>query len=344
MMRRRTVFLGVLGLVLSGLLTTDRLSAQVTDAGFTNVAQPHATGDERTSQTNLWVLEVQFKSLRLIRLPHPTTGEKSKGERIVYLVYRVVNRGLGEVKDESDTVPINTFDPDVAAPLFVPEFTLVTSDNDQQKTYNDVVIPEAQKLIQSLREKRKLSNSVEIVGPIPEVTPAGTKVADEKALLGVAMFRGVDPAADRFTIMMAGFSNGYKLVRGPVSYQTLVDRVKEKKLTFSDQVWDSKTPWRAASATFNLFDNRKQAPTNPDASIWFYTTTSDRISAEEEKPIIWRKTLVQRFWRPGDEFDQQEKEYRLVGDAEWIYQPEDLPIPVIMKPVAAAKPNPANEN
>lgn len=336
-MRSSFLLCSRLGLVLAAMCLPQPLMAQELDGGFRNVATPHATGDERTSQTNLWVLEVQFKSLRLIRLPNPKTGEASKGERVLYLVYRVVNRGQGETKDATDTAPINVFDPDVAAPLFVPEFSLITNDNDQQKIYNDVVVPEAQKLI-SAREKLKLLNSVEIVGSIPEVTPAGAKPAEEKARTGVAMWRGVDPAADRFTIMMGGFSNGYKLVRGPVSFQALVDRVAENKLTFSDQVWDSKSPWRAASATYNLFDNKKPAPANPDASIWFYTTTSDRIAAEEEKPIIWRKTLVQRFWRPGDQFDQQEKEYRLEGDAEWIFQPEDQPIPVVMKPVAAAKP------
>ena len=157
---------------------------------------------------------------------------------------------------------------------------------------------------------------------------------------GVAMWRGVDPTADRFTIMLSGFSNGYKLVRGPVTYQTLADRVKDNKLTFSDQIWDGKSTWKAASETHNLFDEKKPAPADPEANIWFYSTTYDRIIEDEEKPIIWRKTLIQHFWRPGDALKRHEKEYRVTGEPEWIYQPDDNRIPVVQRVprIAAAKP------
>jgi hypothetical protein len=148
------------------------------------------------------------------------------------------------------------------------------------------------------------------------------------------MWRGVDPTADFFTVMMSGFSNGYKLVRGPVSYQTLVDRVTAGKMTFSDQIWNGKETWRAASETYNLFNPKKTGPPDPDANIWFYTITTDRVTADEEKPLVWRKTLTQKYWRPGDEKDRREKEFREVGDPEWLYQPDDVRIPLSIKPIA----------
>ena len=69
------------------------------------------------------------------------------------------------------------------------------------------------------------------------------------------------------------------------------------------------------------------------------------MTADEEKPIVWRKTLLQRFWRPGDQFDRQEKEYRFVGEPEWIYQPDDVRIPVAGQsvPVTASKKRAGND-
>ena len=298
--------------------------------GFNQVVPVQTTGDERASQSNLWVLEVHFKTLRQVRLllPDPKTGEE-RDEIILYLVYKIVNRGIGETKEESDTKPTNSFDAEVTPTQFVPELTLITQDG-PNKIYADSLVSPAEKMILKREQKllpagAVLKNSVKIEGAIPEESQPGA----EKAMYGVAMWRGVDPTADRFSIMLAGFSNGYKLVRGPVPYQTLLDRANAGKLTFSDQIWNGKSTWKAASETYNLFDEKKPGPPDPDASIWFYSTTYDRVTADEEQPIIWRKTLLQRFWRPGDEFNRQEKEYRFDGDPEWIYQPDDNRIPIV---------------
>lgn len=319
--------------------------------GFRVIAPAQTTGDERASQSNLWVLEVQYKSLRQIEvnLPDPKTGEKRK-ELVLYLIYRVVNRGLGEAQEDTEGPSTNTFDPEVTPPLFIPEITLITQDNGPQNIYDDRLIPAAEKEIRKrelganppkLPPGAVLKNSVKISGVIPQ--EAAPDMPPEMHY-GVAMWRGVDPTADRFTIMLSGFSNGYKLVRGPVTYQTLVDRVKAGKLTFSDQIWDSKSPWKAASETDNLFDEKKPGPADPEANIWFYTTTYDRVTDDEEMPIVWRKTLIQRFWRPGDERNRQEKEYRFDGEPEWIYQPDDNRVPVVKRVarIAAAE-KPANK-
>ena len=92
----------------------------------------------------------------------------------------------------------------------MPEFELVTNDNDGQHVYYDEVIPAAQAAI-NRREGRtgsnKYKNSVEIVGEIPELTDTDAKL--EHSIYGVAMWRGVDPETDFFKIFMTGFSNGY---------------------------------------------------------------------------------------------------------------------------------------
>ena len=330
------------------------------DYGFKVIAPSQTTGDERASQSNLWVLEVQFKSLRqvLLELPDPKTGQKRK-EIVLYLVYRVVNRGLGQVQEETEAPSTNTFDPEATPPLFIPEISLITQDNGPQNIYDDRLIPAAEKEIRKREQESKpphlplgvvLKNSVKIAGAIPkEAAPD----RPPEMHYGVAMWRGVDPTADRFTIMLSGFSNGYKLVRGPVTYQALMDRVKDGKLTFSDQIWDGKSAWKAASETHNLFDAKKPGPADPEADIWFYTITYDRLNEAEEKPINWRKTLIQRFWRPGDERNRQEKEYRVDGDPEWIYQPDDNRVPVVKrvpriaaaeKPAKNATQKPADDN
>jgi hypothetical protein len=221
--------------------------------GVETKVDPDITGEERTLQPGIWALEVNFKPLRLIRVeyPDPRTGE-TRLHLVWYLCYRAVNRPFAPREAVAQTIQ-EVGDPEKPLALFVPEFTLVTEDNNDQKIYVDRVMPAAQAAIEK-REKHKYKNSVEIVGPIPPITPVGSKT--EEALYGVATWRSVDPATDRFKIFMTGFSNGYRLL-----------------------------------------------PDAPDG-----------------KKVIQRRTLVQEFWRPGDEFDPLETEIRPVGPPQWIYR------------------------
>lgn len=41
------------------------------------------------------------------------------------------------------------------------------------------------------------------------------------------------------------------------------------------------------------------------------------------KPIVWRRTIVQDFARPGDEFVQNETEVNHRNPPEWIYRPDE---------------------
>jgi hypothetical protein len=148
--------LPVWAVLLTWLIGSTESLAQQSDGGFKNKAPGQASGNERQSQTNLWVLEVHFKSLRIVRVKLPD-AKSDEPEVILYLVYKVINRGIDEAKPESDETPVNQFDPEVTPPLFVPELTLVTNDNGVQKIYDDSLIPLAQKTVLATREHRMAS-------------------------------------------------------------------------------------------------------------------------------------------------------------------------------------------
>ncbi len=170
-----------------------------------------SSGEERTSQSNLWVLDVYYKPMRMIRveLTNPKTGEK-KLEHVWYIAYRVVHRKSGERVDEK--APKNEIDPPVSSPLFIPEGTLVVTDNDRQEVFPDQVIPEALAAINK-REKANYKTAVSVVAPLPEASELGS--GDDGAMAGVMMWRGIDPEADRYTVFLTGFSNGIRKVNGP---------------------------------------------------------------------------------------------------------------------------------
>lgn len=184
-----------------------------------------ASGEELAAQPDLWVMEVYIKPLRQIVVPltDPQTGQK-KPEYVWYLVYRAVNRQLAS---RNENVPVvNDLDPPVIPHLFIPEFTLVTTDTDEPKIYRDEVIPEAVAAINQ-RERRKHLSSVNVVTPVPPAVPPGDP--NEKFIYGVATWRGIDPDADRYTVFMTGFSNGMRrltLPDGTVALQTKTIQMK----------------------------------------------------------------------------------------------------------------------
>lgn len=251
-MHRVLLALG-LGLIVAGLPGTVRAQG---DEGFTIRVAASAEGEERSRQSSLWVMDVDLKPLRVIwvDIKNPQTGEVEQ-ELFYYICYRAVNRPL-EVPTARENEPVNLLDDEPGPPYFIPEFTLIGEDVDPPAVFLDEVIPEVQAAI-NRKERRTFKNSVSIVGPVPPATAESP--SDENALFGVAIFRGVDPAIDFYTLYMSGFSNGY------LTGQT------------------------------------------PDG-----------------EPLLMRKTIVQRFWRPGDQFNPQSRDFRVQGDARWIYRPDAI--------------------
>lgn len=209
-----------------------------------------ATGEERSGQADLWIMDVYFKPLGLIpvQITNPKTGAKSE-EFVLYITYRAFNRPLPP-RDVEES-PINEFDPPVSSPLFAPEFTLVASDGIEQKVYRDSILPEALAAINK-RERGQYKSGVSVVGPVPEPVDRKAEDAADKGVSGVAIFRGVDPDADFYTVYMTGFSNGIRIVKSEtddavVQTKTIVqkyrrpgdrfDRREEEYLLDGDSKW-----------------------------------------------------------------------------------------------------------
>lgn len=190
--------------------------------GFDQVIKVYATGEERNRQRDLWVFEVHLKQMRMrwVDITNPETGEKSR-ELVWYLAYKAINRPIALQEDSSDTEPVNTLDPILQPPTFLPEFTLVTYDDPEteipNKTYMDQVIPEAVIEINRVEAHRPddvvLSDTVSIIQPVPPPTPED--VEDAQWIYGVATWRSVDPETDFFKVILSGFSNGYEIQTGP---------------------------------------------------------------------------------------------------------------------------------
>lgn len=157
----------------------------------------------------IWVLDFAFKPVRLRTVEIP-----GKGRRVVhYLYYQVIN---------------NTGEPR----LFVPQFTLVTNTG---KRYEDSVIPQAVEVVKTREDQTTpLLGAVDVVGVIP---PNGGKEGINDAVYGVALWEGVDPTADRFSIYVRGLSNGNQVLTPPGSEeeQTLHKTLKIDFIRLGDE-------------------------------------------------------------------------------------------------------------
>lgn len=222
---------------------------------------------------SLWIAEVQFKPVRLMRLEitDPKSGKTEK-ELVRYMVYRAIRRDYTELAgseqaslmkklSDPETDPTNQLDPEVSQPLQMPRFVLQTQDRDGTalETYSDEISIEIQNAVFQREMGRrgeglKLLNSIEAISEIgPPVTSDKAVEPDplSKAVYGVAVWRKVDPKADFFGVFMSGFSNAYRI-----------------------------------------------------------------SSNADGKRLIEEKVIFQRFARPGDEFLQEEMEFKFIDDAD----------------------------
>jgi len=243
-LNRRQFFGSALAATGGGLILPRVLSADVLPR-VEKVASPMVTGQEQNVQKDLWAAEVRYKPMRMIvgEVTDPVTGE-SKRRLAWYLAYRVVVRKSSSLPDDT----VGTLE----RPMFVPELSLVAELKGGPKAYSDQVIPELIPAI-NRRESHEYKSSVDVTGPLPPISPEDSRKI--VSLDGVAVWVGVDPNTINFSVVMSGFSNGYRVVTGDDG--------------------------------------------------------ADRVE---------RRMLRQRFWRPSDRFDQNEREFRFKGEPEWFYQ------------------------
>lgn len=222
--------------------------------GYERSLKAQATIEEIVRQPDLWMMEVEFKQMRMVYLDvnDPQTGKKSK-EHIWYLAYRFINRPLPS-RPNVEALPVNELDPLPGPRMFVPKFTLITYDNPKTEIpihrLQDDIVPDALPRIRDI-EREQVLNSVGLYRELAD--PVAPDAEDQSWSYGVATWRNVDPQTDFFKVVMTGFSNGYQV---------------------------------------------------------------------QADGTIWRQAIVQRFNRPGDEFDPNREEFSFEGMPAWTMLPD----------------------
>lgn len=194
----------------------------------------------------LWIAEVQWKSVRhrLMEVVDPRTGQKNL-ELVWYMVYRVIQRDYTELAGDSrdelltklndpDVLPQNTIDDNEGQPLQLPRFILRTDDSADRLEYVDEVNAEVQRSVfarefQERAANLRLLSSVEAITEVTDPVSVDDPDPLSKAVYGVAVWRGVDPKTDYFTISMTGFSNAYRFVKNDAGEGEFQEKVIEQR-------------------------------------------------------------------------------------------------------------------
>lgn len=139
---------------------------------------------------DVWGLDFTFKPVRFLQFK-----QADGRERLVwYLVYHVRNGGEKPF-------------------LFIPRFSLES--HDVKQTYDERLVPEVVPLIREREDKKRpLLNTAEITGEIPPSTADA-----DRSVWGVAVWEGIDPRTDRFSILVQGLTNTYRWEDPPGAYQ-----------------------------------------------------------------------------------------------------------------------------
>ncbi|WP_437185782.1 hypothetical protein SH668x_002900 [Planctomicrobium sp. SH668] len=230
--------------------------AQIT-RGFDKVVPAFVPTVELARQSDIWMMEVQFKPMRMVFVDRvdPNTGETSK-EQIWYLAWRSIVRKVDN-REVDPTQAVNKLDSLPGPRQFIPEFTLITYSDPKTEIPNqilqDEIIASAMREIRTI-ERAPLLTSVQVVQDLPaEVDP---KAEQQPWIYGAATWRGVNPDTRFFKVILGGFTNEFE-VRG-----------------------------------------------------------------EDGDEHTWRKVIVQKFRRPGDRFDPNQREFLFDGESAWVFQPD----------------------
>jgi hypothetical protein len=217
---------------------------------------------------NVWVLDFRFKAPRLIKVDIP-----GRGTRICwYLWYQVINNPPPMGKGSKEPV------------TFIPDFELVTQDDDNPGVYHDEILPKVQDAINRIENPSgadylMAKNSVTIANtPIPPSKEDAFPVA----ITGVAIWDGTpaDPSkrdpkkkdlsnSRRYSIFVSGLSNGWVIIDPAKKGDPKVVRRKTLQLNF-----------KRVGGQF-LMDSREISFIPP--AEWMYRASSLKVSPAPKK-------------------------------------------------------------
>lgn len=248
----------------------------------------------------IWNIEFTFKPLRMIEVDVPQADGKLQRKLIWYMVYRVKNNG-GQLRpklreeDESATIPGKTADA-AGTQFTIPKGTFTV------ELVDKVVSP-----VDTSKTER------EVLKFMPLFTLEAHKLATPKAYLDHVIPVAV-PEIQQREDAKRKLLNSVQMAATTVPLST--DRIDRS-------VWGVVT-WEDIDPETDFFSIYVQGLTN----AYKWEDTPDAVQAGSPpgtgKKFVQR-TLKLNFWRPSDEFDENEREirYGVPGevDYEWVWRP-----------------------
>lgn len=168
-----------------------------------------ARGRDRESSRDIWCLEFAFKPPRTIEIDVPQSPEKMRRARVWYLVYRVRNVGGRRAVIDAEN-PLNRATEPIETPIrFLPQFVLESREpvapDDGAVTYRaylDRIVPSA---MAAIRQREDPNRPL-----LDNAAMAAEDLQPGEERWGVAVWEGVDPRIDFFSIYVRGLTNAIR--------------------------------------------------------------------------------------------------------------------------------------
>jgi hypothetical protein len=253
----------------------------------------------------IWNLEFTFKPLRMIEVDVPQASGKMERKVIWYMVYRVKNNGghlrpVPRAAEETASVEVPEF-PGIAGPI---QSAL------PQGTWSVQLTDKLALAIDPSETER------EAVKFMPLFTLESTELKTPKAYLDHLIPVAIPAIKARERIST---DKNFVLRNSVQMAQTLIPLSTDR---IDRSVWGVVT-WEDVDPSTDYFSIYVQGLTN--AYRW-----EDPAAVQAGSPPATGRTFTQRtlklnFWRPGDEFEENEREirYGVPGevDYEWVWRP-----------------------
>lgn len=197
----------------------------------------------------LWISEIQYKPVRLMRLPvvDPKTGTTTE-ELVWYMVWRMIPRDYTELAGEGrpdlltklsdpNQDPLNDTDALRANSIQIPRFVLHLEDEGATEQYHDEVNLEIQKAVFQ-REMGRKSQNLKLLNAVEAIQEVSVPVSNDstlepdplsKAVYGVAVWRNIDPRTDFFSVRISGLTNAYRIQRDASGQQVVEEKIVIQK-------------------------------------------------------------------------------------------------------------------